>query len=80
MNMPYVTSVERIGREEGIQQGIQKEVDLALRLLARKCGVLSIAQQDQVRSLPILELENLCEALLEFRGIEDLEIWLAENI
>ena len=84
MNMPYVTSVERIGREEGIQQGIQqgiqKEVDLALRLLVRRCGTLSIAQQEQVRSLPITELENLCEALLDFSGMEDLEVWLRENI
>jgi hypothetical protein len=44
--MPYVTSVERIGREQGIEKG----VDLALRLLTHRCGAHSIAQQDQVRS------------------------------
>ncbi|MCY7333712.1 MAG: DUF4351 domain-containing protein, partial [Pseudanabaena sp. CAN_BIN31] len=33
-----------------------------------------------VRSLPIDVLEALGEALLDFRGIEDLEVWLQENV
>jgi len=46
----------------------------------RRCGNLEIAQQEQVRSLPIDILESLGEALLDFRGIEDLNIWLSGNV
>lgn len=49
---------------------------LALRQLARRCGTLSRAQEDQVRSLPSEQLELLADALLEFTGMGDLERWL----
>jgi predicted transposase YdaD len=71
----FYQEVLQIGRQEGLQQ----EIDLVLRLLSRRCGKLSIAQQDKVRSLPISELENLCEALLDFSGMEDLNEWLKKN-
>jgi predicted transposase YdaD len=54
--------------QEGIQQG---EADL-VRLLTRRCGPLSEAQQAQVRALSRQQLE----ALLDFTGIADLEAWL----
>ncbi|PZV17819.1 MAG: hypothetical protein DCF20_05480 [Pseudanabaena sp.] len=41
---------------------------------------LLIAQQNKVRSLPITDIENLAEALLDFKGMDDLEIWLRENV
>jgi hypothetical protein len=47
-----------------------------LRQLSRRCGQLSIAQQEKVRSLQINDIENLGEALLDFKGMADLEIWL----
>jgi predicted transposase YdaD len=63
----------KIGRKIGRQEG---ETEIVLRLLNRRCGKLSIAQQDKVRSLPITDIENLAEALLDFKGMADLEIWL----
>ena len=53
---------------------------MVIRLLNRRCGQLPIAQQTQVRSLPIKAIENLAEALLDFKGMDDLEIWLRENV
>ena len=44
------------------------------RLLNRRCGQLLSAQQAQIKSLPIADIENLAEALLDFKGMEDLEI------
>lgn len=39
--MPYITSVERIGIEKGIQQGMQQdEAALLVRLLERRFGPL----------------------------------------
>jgi predicted transposase YdaD len=63
----------KIGRQEGRQEG---EIEIVLRQLSRRCGQLSIAQQKKVRSLQINDIENLGEALLDFKGMADLEIWL----
>ncbi len=63
----------KIGRKDG-------EIKIVLRLLKRRCGKLSIAQQQKVRSLPITTVETLAEALLDFKGIADLEFWLRENV
>ncbi|MEI6065637.1 MAG: DUF4351 domain-containing protein [Pseudanabaena sp. ELA748] len=68
---------QKIGRKLGRQEG---EIDMVIRLLNRRCGQLPIAQQAQVRSLPIKAIENLAEALLDFKGMDDLEIWLRENV
>ena len=68
---------QKVGRQEGRQEG---EVDIVVRLLNRRCGQLSIAQQTQIKSLPITDIENLAEALLDFKGMDDLEIWLRENV
>jgi hypothetical protein len=57
------------GRQEG-------ELDLALRLLRRRCGQLSPEQLARVRALPLERIEALGEALLEFRDASDLEAWL----
>ena len=69
----FYQEVFQIGQQEG-------EIDIVLRQINRRCGQLAIAQQDKVRSLPITDIENLAEALLDFNGIADLEIWLRENI
>jgi len=57
------------GRQEG-------ELDLALRLLQRRCGALTPVQVAAVRALPLERLEALAEALLEFKGLADLNQWL----
>ena len=63
----------QIGRKEG-------EIDIVLRLLNLRCGQILIAQQAQIKSLPIADIEKLAEALLDFKGMDDLEIWLKENV
>jgi len=39
-----------------------------------------IAKQAQIKALHIDKLESLAEALLDFKGMEDLEAWLRENV
>jgi predicted transposase YdaD len=70
----------KVGRQEGRQEGREKTIDIVLRLLSRRCGQLPIAQQQQVRSLTINDIEKLAEALLDFKEMDDLEIWLRENV
>ncbi len=69
-----------LGRQEGRQEGRQAwELDLALRLLQRRCGALSAQQEARIRELPLPQLEALGEALLDFQGPADLIIWLADH-
>ena len=74
--MPYITSIERIGREEG---RLEEASTLVLRLLAKRCGSLSPTLLAQVQALRIEKMELLVEALLDFSSISDLEDWLSKQ-
>ena len=79
------------GRQEGRQEGLNEEaLKLVLRMLRRRLGLLpsgTIALDAtqvmprelelRLEKLPLLMLEELGEALLEFDAIEDLIHWLA---
>ena len=66
------------GRLEGHQEGRQEGgLEMALRLLRRRCGELNPQQEARIRSLRLEQLETLAEALLDFKGPSDLEAWLA---
>ena len=64
------------GRLEGEARG---EAKLALRLLNRRCGPLSEATTARIQALPLVQLEALTEALLDFSGPADLAAWLVEH-
>ncbi|UCJ11947.1 MAG: DUF4351 domain-containing protein [Phormidium sp. PBR-2020] len=55
----------------------QVESDLVLRLLTRRCGELSEEQRQRVKDLSAPQRQALAEALLEFTGMGDFEVWLA---
>ena len=77
----FYQEVFQIGRQDGQQEGRQEgEIDIVLRQINRRCGQLPIAQLAQIKSLPINDIENLAEALLDFKGMDDLEIWLREHV
>ncbi len=66
--------------EEGEQRGREKgERNLVLRLLTRKVGELPPGMREQIETLPLEQLENLSEALLDFTSLLDLETWLAHK-
>jgi hypothetical protein len=77
--MPYITSVEEIGFERGIEQG---EKSLIVRQLTRRLSLKELPEvlRTQVESLPLLQLEALGEALLDFQSLSDLEQWLTTNL
>lgn len=62
------------GRREGRQEG---ELALIMRLLNRRIGTLEPQLQERIRQLPITQLEDLAEALLDFSTVEDLTNWLS---
>ncbi|WP_107806780.1 DUF2887 domain-containing protein [Nodularia spumigena] len=73
----FYRDVFQLGAKEGKAEGRQEgEAQLIIRLLNRRCGVLSPNQEAQIRSLDLNQLESLGEALLDFTTIADLEAWL----
>jgi hypothetical protein len=64
------------GRNEGRQEG---EVELVLRQLSRRAGVLSAPQKKAIRKLSADKIEALGEALLDFTSHADLVHWLHTN-
>lgn len=61
---------------EGEQEG---EVKLVLRQLHRRCGEVAPTLRDRIVQLSLPQLEALGEALLDFRGLADLEHWLTTH-
>jgi Domain of unknown function (DUF4351) len=74
--MPYITSVEQIGIEKGIEKG---ERSLVLRQLERKFGELPDLTLQQINALSTRKLGSLGEALLDFATIDDLQDWLKSH-
>jgi predicted transposase YdaD len=71
--MPYVTSIERLGRQEGRREGI---IDLSVRLARKRFPSLAAQTETAIRGLPQERLESLSEALLDFTTLAELEAWL----
>ncbi len=68
---------ERKGERKGKQEGKQEEcLALVLRLLMRRLGTLERGVLSQVTDLPLVVLEDLAEALLDFSTAADLNEWL----
>ncbi len=70
--------LEKIQAAEQVGE-VKEAQTLILRLLARRVGVLSPAMQERVKALPLVILEDLGEALLDFTSLADLETWLSRN-
>jgi predicted transposase YdaD len=69
-----------LGEEQGREQGLKTgELEITLRQLRRRCGGLTPSQEARIRPLPLPQLEALAEALLDFKGADDLEAWLASS-
>ncbi|NJL98623.1 MAG: Rpn family recombination-promoting nuclease/putative transposase [Synechococcaceae cyanobacterium SM2_3_2] len=63
--------------QDVVQEGIQRgEAELTLRLLRRKVGDIPLSLQTQIRALPVEQMEELGEALLDFGAMSDLTDWL----
>jgi len=74
LQMPFVTSVERIAKAEGRAEG---GATVLLKHLSKRWGRLPEETQQQIQRLRIEELADLGEAMLDFRSLHDLQTWLA---
>lgn len=67
-------------REEFLQEGEERgERSLILRLLTRRIGEVAPEMRAQIQGLPLVQLESLGEALLDFTGADDLSEWMQRN-
>ncbi len=68
------------GLERGLEQGIHRGIDeVIVALLDRICGGLDDIRRTRVEDLPVAKAKELALALLDFRGVADLDAWLAAN-
>ena len=72
------TRVYQEAREEGLQEGLQRETTLVLLLLTRRLGQVAPEVRSQIQQLPVEQLEELGEALLDFSSVQNLMDWLQE--
>jgi len=69
------TRVYREAKEEGRQE---EAASLVLRLLTRRFGEVPQNLAQQVRELPINQIETLGEAFLDFQSLSDVVNWLGQ--
>ncbi|WP_243147059.1 DUF4351 domain-containing protein [Scytonema sp. UIC 10036] len=74
--MTLVSPTVQLAREEGEIIGEQKVI---IRLLNRRLGEIEARLIEQIRKLPVQQLEELAEALLDFSTVADLEQWLRDR-
>lgn len=70
---PIYQEIIQQGMQQGVQQGKQ---DIVIRQLTRRIGSVSPQLQAQIQKLPIEQLDNLSEVLLDFSAPADLTDWL----
>jgi predicted transposase YdaD len=70
------TRVYREAKADGEMIGEAREQALILRLLKRRVGNVSIDLEARIKTLPLAQLEELGEALLDFSQMADLGAWL----
>ncbi|MCG9891442.1 MAG: Rpn family recombination-promoting nuclease/putative transposase [Thermosynechococcaceae cyanobacterium MS004] len=74
------TRVYQEALEEGREEGRRQEaLEIMLRFLRRRLGVLESTVETQIELLSLVQLEALGEALLDFGDESDLLNWLREH-
>ncbi len=73
-----------LGKQRGLEQGLEKgrfqgKADLVIKLLTKRLGALSGAQEKTLRGLMLESIDALGEALLDFTSPSDLTRWLRNN-
>jgi predicted transposase YdaD len=68
------------GRQEGLEAGRQQEAaGLAIRLLIRRLGSIDAGSRERLSDLPLQQLEQLAEDLLDFTEPGDLQAWFDDH-
>jgi len=72
--------IQQEALQKGVEQGLQQgEAALVLRQLVRRLGQVALEVRSQIQQLPVAQLEELGEALLDFSSTPDLTDWLENH-
>jgi hypothetical protein len=74
--MELMTSWEQKGLQQGLHDGKEGIVS---RLIKKRFGAVSPEVEERLDTLSADELDELGEALLDFRSVADLETWLSHH-
>jgi hypothetical protein len=75
-SMPYISAIERMGEARGKVEG---KVELIGLLLAHQVGTISAETIEEIKKLPIEQLDRLALDLRGFTSIVDLTNWLQQK-
>ena len=79
--MPYITSVEEIGYDRGLEAGEKKRArSTALRQITHRFGTIDTSIVKQIETLSIEQLDELADVVLDVQSIVDITVWLASNV
>ena len=71
--MPYITSIERMGIEKGRQEGLQQGEALVLRrLLTRRFGPLPPWVEERLHNATVPDLERWADRVLDARRLNEI--------
>jgi hypothetical protein len=78
--MPYITSVERIGFDRGIQEGVlQGQFLIIANLIAKKFHSQPEHELQNLKKLNADALLELGEKLFEFHSVEQVHEWISSK-
>ncbi len=76
----WIQQGEERGLQKGEERGLQKgTAALTLKQLQWRFGLVDDATQAHIRALPLAQLKQLGEALLDFQKPNDLVVWLRQH-
>jgi hypothetical protein len=70
--MPYITSIERLALKEGT-------ANVVMRQARKRFPEFAAEDEEAIRRMSLARLEQLSDAMLDFRTIGDLRQWLARR-
>jgi Domain of unknown function (DUF4351) len=75
-NMPYISAIEKMGEARGVAKG---KVELIGLLLTHQVGTISAETVEEIKKLPIEQLDRLALDLRGFTSVIDLTNWLHQK-
>ena len=75
-NMPYISAIERMGEAKGKVEG---KIELISLLLAHQVEEVSAETAEDIKKIPIEQLDQLALDLRNFTSVVDLTNWLRQK-
>jgi hypothetical protein len=79
-NMPYISAIERMGEARGKAEGkAEGKIELLDLLLTDQVGAISPETAEEIKKLPIEQMDRLALDLRSFTSTKDLTNWLKQR-